>query len=117
MGSDAAFANGATKRWIEQSLLDVKWRQSRTYLASSGGAADPPPEDKNVTILGLSGDGFALHIVRPPDGFRYYLLFARINRLLPGLFTSIDHNSQFNPPPTHDSTEKRRPAFLAQPRE
>ncbi len=52
---------------------------------------------KNVTILGLSAGGFALHIVRPPDGSRYYLLFARIHRLLPGLFTSIDHSSQLQP--------------------
>src|SRR5438128_10885954 len=47
-----------------------------------------PP--KNVTILSLSEGSLALHIVRPPDGSRYYLLFARIHRLLPGLFTSID---------------------------
>jgi len=37
---------------------------------------------KKGEILGLLWVEFALHIVCPPDGSRYYLLFARIHRLL-----------------------------------
>jgi hypothetical protein len=55
----------------------------------------PEKREKNIRILDLPEAFLALHIVRPPEQYRYYLLFPTVHRLLAGLFTVVNQNSQF----------------------
>jgi hypothetical protein len=57
----------------------------------------PEKRAKNVAILDLPEAFLALHIVRPPEQYRYYLLFPTVHRLLATLFTIVNRNSQPEP--------------------